>query len=363
MQWILPSPLAVGVYSLTYQTKVDTLAPANAPLVNNVQMNYTGAAAPLTSSVPVTVIGNYTVKIDVYNEAGEVVKTLTIQNFTQPVNNIDLQTSGLITTLSGNGSSIDILFAGVVIGTWDGSTNNGTPATNGVYEISVSSVSPTGVTTSVSKQATVSRSLASITVNVYNEAGEVVRKIYGMVNLSTGSGMTNVDLSSPTLKPSSSGSGPSNSIQITVQTTNGPVTLIWDGMSDSSSTVTPGVYQIEVHWSDGAGGTTNITRSIVVMAGGGVTESVVVKPNSLNAANGMIAAFDAANVPNAYTVKVTIYTLTGQLVKVVEGSAGTLTASWDATDAASGLYIAAIEVRNAAGGVIKLQRTKVLVLH
>src|SRR6185503_1075420 len=68
MQWILPSPLSPGVYSLTYQTRVGTFAQSNVPIINGVQLNYTGASAPLTSSVPVTVIGNFTVKINVYNE-------------------------------------------------------------------------------------------------------------------------------------------------------------------------------------------------------------------------------------------------------------------------------------------------------
>ena len=79
LKWTLPSPLAPGTYQLTYQVQVNN-AVAGGTLTNNAQLTYTGLAAPITSSVNVQVPGLYTVNIDIYNSAGEVVKAIPVQS-------------------------------------------------------------------------------------------------------------------------------------------------------------------------------------------------------------------------------------------------------------------------------------------
>jgi hypothetical protein len=235
--------------------------------------------------------------------------------------------------------------------------------TNGNYQVNVSSVSPDGNTTSVTQQVTVSRNLSSVSVNIYNEAGEVVRKLYTLVDTAMNSSMTNVALSGKYLQSSLvSGASQPATVQVLIQTTAGPVTLVWDGTNDKGSMVSSGEYQIEVHWNDGSGGTTDITRSIVVMAGGTVTQSVIVKPNVLSPNTTMSPVFDATAVPGAASLKVSIYTMAGELARPTMTGGTTLTWS-DATGLSSGLYIAVMEVRNAQGGVINVQRTKILILR
>jgi fimbrial isopeptide formation D2 family protein len=364
LQWTLPSPLLANVYNLTYQLKVNTFAPANVPLTNNAQLTYAGLANPMKASVPVTVIGQFSVSVNIYNSAGEVVKTIPIQQFSTAINNITLSTTNTITTLTGPGSSIEILFNGYVIGVWNGTNNAGQPVSNGAYQVQIDNVSSGGVVTSVSQTAIVSRNLSNVEVDIYNEAGEVVRKLFNVIANPTTSNMTNVTLSSTVMQPNVNNlqNAPTTSLlQILVQDTNAPVTLTWDGTANSGTYVTPGIYEIEVHWTNGNGTTTDITRTILVLPNAGVSGIAVAKPNILNAANGMTTTFDAMGVANASSLKVKIYTIAGELVQSF--ASGTLTAPWNASGMASGIYIACVEVDNANGGVVNQQRLKILVIH
>jgi hypothetical protein len=68
-------------------------------------------------------------------------------------------------------------------------------------------------------------------------------------------------------------------------------------------------------------------------------------------------------VANAWIVNVKIYTLAGQLVTSLQGTPGIPTAQWTANGMASGVYIAAVQVLDANGGVLENQLLKLLVLH
>jgi len=365
LQWVMPSPLAVGVYTLSYQTQVNNFVPANTVILNKAQL--TGPTlAPINVSAPVTTIGNFTVKVNVYNSAGEVVKTILVQVFSQPVNSITLSTSNTITTLNGLGSTIQILYDGYLIGTWNGTNNLGQPVSNGSYSIQVDNMGQTGVVTSVDQTAIVNRSLANITANVYNEAGELIRTLYDVVSDPVGSSMTNVTLSSNIFRPSlaTSTAGSSNNLAtIFIETSATPVTLTWDGTNNSSSLVTPGVYTIEVHWNNGSGQTSDISREIIVMPGSNTIGVAVARPNVLNEANGMITTFDATGVQNAYSIKVQVYTMTGQLIQTLTSSQGLPQTQWNASGMASGIYIAVMEIDNSSGGMLNRQRLKILLLH
>jgi flagellar hook assembly protein FlgD len=234
---------------------------------------------------------------------------------------------------------------------------------NGAYEVKVDSVGSTGSVTSVSQNISVNRKMSTATVNIYNSVGEIVRHLYSLTDNPSGSTMTDVSLSTKVMSPSltTSGSNP-NSVQILILASGSPVTLSWDGTADSGGLVTPGVYQIEVSWSDGQGGNTNVSRGVMVLGGPGA-EALVVKPNVLNGANGMVATFDASNVTNAYTLKASIYAVSGELITTIQGTSGTKMVSWDATGVASSVYIAVVSIQNANGGTISTQRSKILVLR
>jgi flagellar hook assembly protein FlgD len=181
-----------------------------------------------------------------------------------------------------------------------------------------------------------------------------------------GVNMTNVTLNSNVFRPSlatTAAGGSSNLASILIETSGTPVTLTWDGTNNSSNLVTPGVYTIEVHWNNGSGQTSDISREIIVMPGSNTSGIAVARPNVLNEANGMTTTFDATGVQNAYSIKVQVYTMTGQLIQTMASPPGSPMVPWNASGMASGIYIAVMEIDNSSGGMLNRQRLKILLLH
>ena len=113
---------------MTYQAMVNNLVPGGLTIQNCAAANYTGGA--VSSCVSPQTTGQYTVKIDIYNEAGELVAALPVSQYSQAINGFNLG-SGAITSVSGPGSSMTVYFAGVPIGTWNGTDGSGNPVANG----------------------------------------------------------------------------------------------------------------------------------------------------------------------------------------------------------------------------------------
>ncbi len=364
LTWILPPALAPGTYTLTYKAKVNNFAMADVPLTNHAQLNYSGGPT-LNAYAPVTVIGNFSIGINIYNSAGEVIRTIPIQHFSTAITNITLSTTNTITSLQGPGSSINILFNGYVIGTWDGNNNQGQPVGNGSYRVQIDNIAASGTVTSVSQNAIVNRSIAQAEVDIFNQAGEVVRRLYNVLSNPIGSSMTNVTLSAHAFIPSvsapvSSFGSADSQLRIVIQDTSSPVTLSWDGSTDSGTFVTPGEYQVQVHWTDGNGNSTNITRTVLVLSTPSASGVVLAEPNELKGPNPS-TTITAAGVSGAASLKVRIYTLAGELVQTLTSASTSLT--WTPPGLASGLYIASVEVDNASGVVLTHQHLKLLILH
>ncbi len=363
LQWALPSPLAIGTYQLTYLAQVNKSL-AGEKLTNNAQLTFTGLSAPITSSVSVQIPGQYTVNINIYNSAGEVVKTIPALEYSGPINGFTLQPNNQITTLQGPGSTVQIFYNGTLIATWDGTNNSGNPVTNGIYQIKVDSTSSSGFLTSVTQQVMVNRQLSNITATIYNSAGEVVRTLYNVVSDASDVEMTNVNLSSSVISPGVPTSGSMQELLITVDTSGTPVVLTWDGTNNSAMVVTPGTYTIHLHWDNGQqGGTTDISRTVVVIGGTGVSGVVVAEPNVLQTGQ-MTTTFNGTGIANATALSVKIYTIAGQRVPAtISQTPGAAIGQWTATGVASGLYLASMEALNSSGGVIEHQTLKILVLH
>jgi flagellar hook assembly protein FlgD len=294
----------------------------------------------------------------VYNEAGELVKWLLAGSTFEPINSLDLAPGNVISKLNGNGSWVDILSGGIFLGTWDGRRSDGNPVSNGVYHIKVNNIDSHGVVTTVTRQVVVSRSLAKVRVDIFNGAGERVRRLYSFVDDASGLQMTSLSLSAHAVAPGNSG-GPV-SLQMVIQNSGVPVTLTWDGRSDQGAVVTSGHYQIGVHWEDGQGRSQDITQGVLVTGHTASEGNITASPNILGPAGPLSTTFRIS--PNAgWTLRVRIYTMAGESVAVREGPPGAGQVSWDASGIASGLYLAAAEVLHPNGGVAQRHIVKVLV--
>jgi sugar lactone lactonase YvrE/flagellar hook assembly protein FlgD len=345
-------------------TPTITLTPFGTPTATPTRSATNSPTPTPTSGVTAQVTGQYTVNVGVYNEAGELIDQIRVVQLSQSASSLNLQ-GNAITSLSGASGEIDIYSQGYLLGIWDGTGSDGNPVSNGIYFIKVNSIDPNGVVSTVTQSATVSRSLAKVSVNIYNEAGEVVKHLFTWVANPLATQMTSVILSSSVLQPGAPASAgrPSN-VQIGIQTSGAAVTLSWDGTDDNGAYVTAGYYLLEARWFGGQGGTSDISKGILVMDNGNRSGgTLIAQPNILTASAGITRTTFKYYSGQSLTLRVRIYTLAGELAAELQGDSGTNQASWNATGYASGLYLAAVDLLNNDGGKVGQQILKIMVLR
>ncbi len=347
MNWTLPT-LAPGNYQLTYAVTINDFTQGG-PMVNCAVGTYPGST-PKSACATLMVAGNYTVKIGVYNEAGELVKELLLAQYSQPLVNLQFKNGNVI---SGLNTPVTILDQNHEITVWDGTNQDGSPVPNGDYYLKVDNIDSFGVDSSVVLNVDVNRSLEKVTIDIYNEAGEIVRTLYSVVEDPQGSVITGVKLSSGVLEP---GSPTDGSLVIT---TNNGVTAVWDGRGSNKTMVPNGNYFIEVHSTDGKGGETMIITSVLVVNNAKLAAPRVwAYPNPLTGGTKLVT-FQGSTAGLSLSVK--IYDLAGELVTELRGAGGSSQATWNAAGIASGLYIAKTEQKDSNDNVIARQTLKILV--
>jgi len=316
-----------------------------------------GNPVPQKASVNITITGTYLVKVDVYNGAGELVKQIWVKELSQQITSFTMP-SATITSLNG---VVYVEVDGQVIATWDGTNQAGTPVSNGVYYMTVDSVDPYGVVKSVSEVVTVSRSIATVSVNIYNEAGEVVRHLYAYANDPGAMDLGNLQLSSTVIEPTMNGTQASGASAVTLTFPDG-LTLTWDGKNDSGQVVTNGDYTVEVNWATGTGADEVISRAVMVENRGFLATNgkVYVQPNILK--GGVTSATVVAPSSLVLTVTAGVYDVAGELVKKpVTGQAGTNVVTLDVTGLASGLYFVAVDLTDTNGHLVQKQVTQIVI--
>jgi len=350
LQWTFPAPVAVGDYLLTYQVKAGDFLPNGETLINQALLTTTGLS-PVTATASVVVAGAFTVTVGVYNEAGELVKQIAVTQFTQPIPSLQWPSG---TTLSDLSQALSFTYLGRLIGQWDGTNSSGNPVSNGTYYVKLDNADASGNVTSLTQQVTVSRTLERVTVNVYNEAGEVVSHLYATVATANSQALS-AQISGDTL---SLGGGGGTASVITLTLTNG-VSLSWDGHSDNGNWVSDGRYFIEVYTVNGA--QSQAQAFPVNVRGGGGAGGFFAEPNRLDS-NQTVTEFRATST-TPLTVEARVYDIAGERLTTVQGAAGSNAASWNSAGFASGLYLAELEARDAAGNIWGRQVVKVLVVR
>ena len=359
MTWNLPDMTAGKTYLLTYQAQVDSYVLQGTALTNNAQLAYAELTGTKSASAEVRMATLYTVSVAVYNAAGELVKEIWVQKLSEQIMNITIPDAPSILSLRG---IVYVVSKGVTIAAWDGTNGDGNPVSNGAYYLKVGNMDAYGVVTSVSDVVTVSRAIAKAEVDIFNEAGEVVRHLYGYADDPGLSSVLTMQLSTSAIKPGYVASGATPS-QVAVMLSNG-VTVVWDGKSDGGIFVQSGQYFIVAHTVDGQGREATETQQISVLdenSHSGVGKVTAI-PNLMNSANGYQAVFKSDS-SISFTLRVSVYTVAGELVGVFQGEAGINQVKWDASGVASGLYLAVVEEINAQGGLASRQIVKIVVVH
>jgi hypothetical protein len=355
LSWTLPA-LGPGNYALGYSVVLNNFLPNGEKLVNTAQI-LAPSIPPLSAAATVTTQGQYTLQLGVYNEAGELVYSFPATLLTQAVQTLQAPT----TVIQVVGDMVKIYTNGVLLGQWNGFTNSGTPANNGSYFIQAASIDSHGKVLSTAIPVEVEWSFSKITVQVFNEAGEVVRNIYSTLTAPANVLMSSVALSNTSLDPYSSSPQKDQTVMTVTDSQGGAVSLAWDGRSDDGAVVTAGQYILAVHWVDGKGGERVITKQVTVMDNGGPSGLISARPNILPG-EGSTALFVSSQP--GLNVHVQVYDMAGELVYETTGGVGTSQASWTlGRHSASGIYLAVVELTDGSKNRIARQTLKLAVVH
>ncbi|MGH7739463.1 MAG: hypothetical protein ACREL1_04880, partial [bacterium] len=231
------------------------------------------------------------------------------------------------------------------------------PVSNGQYYVKVDSVDALGNVNSVTRPILVQRSLSQITLNVYNEAGEVVRHLLSDTRDAGDGVIHSATLSNSVLSLSPAGG---NSSAITFSG-DGQVLGFWDGTTDQGAFVEGGTYYFSLREWDGKGNETNLTLPVAVLGSGASTKiEVRALPNIIRGAGGLVFK---SFPPQPLTLKATLYDLAGEKVAVENGAPGSGQVGWDASRTASGIYLAAVECRDEKGRMTCRQILKIAVIR
>lgn len=357
LTWTFPS-LPVGAVTLTYQAKIADLLTGGTVLTNNAQLTYAGNPNPQNASVNVVIEAVYTVKIGVYNEAGELVKQIFVKELSQQITNINLLQTPTITSLHG---VVYVTVDGVQLATWDGTNQSGDPVSNGVYYVKVDNIDANNQVTSVAETVTVSRTIAKVQVNIYNESGEVVKHVFAYADDPGNMNLGNVVFSGNVIQPTVGTPTPNGTSELMLTFPNG-TTVTWDGTNDSGQIVTNGVYQVEVHWLNGNGGEEVISHNVTVERGNNSSATGVAfaAPNILNGNSGGTTVTINSNL--VLTLTASVYDVAGELVKrPVTGLAGSGAVPVDTSGLASGLYFIVVDLKDANDNFIQRQVTQIVI--
>jgi len=197
-------------------------------------------------------------------------------------------------------------------------------------------------------------------VNIYNEAGEIIKHLYGYVDDPNNLSISNVQMSSAFIQPTSGTPTPGGNNTLTITASNG-VSIVWDGTTDAGTLATSGHYTVEVVTTTGQGSETVISKGIVVQAGhgNGANGVVQVSPNFLT--GGATTTTVSINSPLSLTLRVNLYDVAGELIRTTVGAAGSNQTLLDVSGLASGLYLVVTDMTDANGHFVQKQINKLVI--
>lgn len=307
----------------------------------------------------------YVITINVYNSAGEVVKTVASMAANALITDAKLSVNGVETEnmILGDGEmtiylpgveSPATLGQGGSVFTWDGENDQAQDIPPGVYFMKVEEIDPYGHVHTITKQINAIDGREYVELNVFNAAGELVRKQrqYGTDYSGYGLSIDMPDLI--TIKP-----GADNSVSIKY-TNNASDVLLWDGMTGEGTLVSNGIYEIQVIVKDDIRGLASAAKSVTVLRESETyLGEISVVPNPYTKDEFYLGGIEirwdfgtGAAVPG--NVRVSVYNAAGNLVRVLAGALQAGAIKWDLLNAArepaaGGLYIVVVEGINAAG--------------
>jgi hypothetical protein len=301
--------------------------------------------------------------IGVYNEAGELVKTVADTPTEEMLGNIEYlinsqqNTSGSMTT----DSPLEILLQniqtpGTPVGQmdtpfyWNCTTDANQQVSSGVYYIKFQQTDGYGHTNVVIKEIDVLNTNQYADIEIYNSAGERVRTMMIYKDVST----TQLTLKVKDIIPIDS---TGNTVAITYGT--GLTDYVdWNGLNDQGSLVQSGTYEVQVDLVTNQGKTTVASKTVVVLTQTSkFSGNVEIWPNPYVGGKGIPKQLKFVWVPGTTTgnMSVSIYNIAGELVRQWSVDLQSASIVWDlkaaddVSSVASGLYVVIYQIKDSMG--------------
>ncbi|HXC64026.1 MAG TPA: hypothetical protein VNZ67_06685, partial [bacterium] len=277
--------------------------------------------------------GGTTFSINLYNQAGELVKTITsampvhgnLNDFT--ITNPDFSPQA--------GQEAAIIVDGKTY-LWDGTNNSGQQVNTGVYYVKTEVVDNHGNDTVYIHPVTVIALANQFSLKVYNSAGELVRTIV-LGNYGTGVAPTTLSVVGQKAVAFGPGGG-----QFTFNV--GPGTVTWNGQNDEGQLVQQGGYTVQlVTQGMGSPYSVDSVAVTVLSAYGSVLAGAFVAPNPVPANAGFVTVVLPA-ATSACHITARLYNVAGELVMIGNNDLnyGQITFPTGGRRVAGGIYVVAL---------------------
>ena len=347
-----PTFTATPTFTMTF-TPTDT--PTDTPTFSDTP---TRTATPTITATPMPF--PYLITLGVYNEAGELVKTIasdpTSNNFTTVLFDINGVSNATIMT---NNAVFDIYLANVftpsnlnaagTLFTWDGTTNADQKAAPGDYIIKIQQTDGYGHVATLTRDVSVVQDENYMELKVYNEAGETVFSERDDNKI----GPDSLKLSVPDVViVKNSG----NDIVVGYGAASGD-SMSWNGVSNAGTVVTDGVYEFKVTEVLDSGRVLEASKSVNILTQGKkYFDSLIVSPCPYDGSKtGMQFKWNLSGTTvESGTININIYDISGGLIKILAGKLEDGQLRWYGDTvggqmASSGIYVAVLQGRDNYG--------------
>jgi hypothetical protein len=250
--------------------------------------------------------GSTTFNITLYNEAGEAVKVVALNQHLGAGSTLGDFTIQDPAFAPQAGQQALILVDGQTF-LWNGSNDNGQQVSSGIYYVSLAFKDSYGNTTVYTHEVVVLAVGNQVRVRIFNSAGEEVRLLTAFAYGSQQP--TRLDPSSSTFA-----FGPNPSAADKLDFDLGGLTISWDGTNALGKRVDSGVYTVQLE-SDSMGGAAIIatTDVAVINAAAGVLDGAMAGPNPLLPGDNTLW-LRAPNAPAGTKLTARLYNLAGELI-------------------------------------------------
>jgi hypothetical protein len=302
----------------------------------------------------------YSVTIDVYNEAGELIKLVTqtlisgqvgdviLMTNGQPANTFDPKEYPLVIKLPGIQSPGQTGGALTSTFTWDGTNNNGQTLLPGTYYIKTSYTDNFNHVETKVQEVQVLYVDKHLRISIYNSAGELVQRLQAKTVPDKLS-----DLTLDEVLALGVGAPPDP-----IEYAPGQI-LYWDGTNLQGRLVDSGIYEVVVELDNGDGYKISSSKAITVINDGSknLISSFKAYPNPAYISSSAVKPITFTWVPKGTgTVRIDIFDQSAGLVNRIEVSMISGTASWYLTNSnneqvASGLYVMVIYAKKDTGEI------------